>query len=71
LNFKKTITPIGTYNGESVCKCISNCSFKSAWEKAGKPTHFPAEMALNRFYSPPDDLKDLYDFTRTKHCLNR
>ena len=65
------LAEIGTYNGESVCKCTSNCSFKSAWEKAGKPTHFPAEMVLNRLYSPPEDLKNLYNLTRTKYCLNR
>lgn len=65
------LTPIGTYNGVAVCKCKEKCDFKDAWELAGKPTHFPSEMVLNRDYMPSEDDLLLYNFTRTSYCLNR
>ena len=65
------ITPIGTYNGVAVCKCVANCDFKTSWEAAGKPTHLPSEMVLNREYVPSTDELPLYKFVRTSYCLNR
>lgn len=65
------LTPIGTYNGAAVCKCVANCDFKASWEAAGKPTHFPSEMVLNRHYTPSTNELSLYKFLRTKYCLNR
>ena len=44
------LTPIGTYNGVAVCKCVENCDFKASWVAAGRPTHFDSEMVLNRDY---------------------
>ena len=65
------LTPIGTYNGAAVCKCVANCDFKASWEAAGKPTHFPSEMVSNRNYTPSEKDWALYNFTRTTYCLNR
>ena len=65
------LTPIGTYNGVAVCKCVENCDFKASWEAAGKPTHFDSEMVLNRDYMPSEGELSLFKFLRTKYCLNR
>lgn len=65
------ITPIGTYNGVAVCKCVANCDFKTSWEVAGKPTHFDSEMVLNRDYMPSEGELSLYNFLHTKYCLYR
>lgn len=63
--------PIGTYNGEGVCRCVVSCDFNDAWINAGKPTHFPSEMVLNRNYVPSKDELPLFKFVRTRYCLNR
>jgi hypothetical protein len=63
--------PIGTYNGKMVCRCVASCDFNNAWINAGKPTHFPDEMVLNREYMPSKDELPLYKFVRTSYCLNR
>jgi len=65
------LTPIGTYNGVAVCKCVGNCDFKASWEAADKPTHFDSEMVLNRYYKPSEGELSLYKFLHTKYCLNR
>jgi len=65
------VIEIGTYSGVAVCKCKEKCDFKDAWEAAGKPTHFPSEIVLNRDYTPSEGELSLYKFLRTKYCLNR
>lgn len=62
---------IGTYNGKMVCRCVARCDYNNAWIRAGKPTHFPEEMVLNREYVPSADELALYKFVRTSYCLNR
>ena len=66
----ESVVEIALYNSDNICRCpeSTSCDFRNAWIDAGKPTHYPSEMVLDRNYVPSTDELPLYKFTRTTYC---